>query len=56
MNDQEREDAIADRLRRIELTYDPQIKKAWFKQAAELIAGRSPEQVAKMERERNLRT
>lgn len=55
LTDAEREMAIAECARRMELARDPQVKRSWWKQLARLVADRSPEQVARMEREKGLR-
>lgn len=49
LTDAEREMAIAECARRMELARDPQVKRSWWKQLARLVADRSPEQVRKME-------
>lgn len=55
LTDAERETAIAECARRMELARDPQVKRSWFKHMAALIADRSPEQVERMERAKGLR-
>jgi hypothetical protein len=55
LTDAEREQAIAECMRRMEIARDDQLKRSWFRQMAALIADRSPAQVERMERERGLR-
>ena len=49
LTDDEREQAIAECMRRMEIARDPQVKRAWWKQMATLVADRSPAQVERME-------
>jgi hypothetical protein len=55
LTDAEREQAIVECMRRMEIARDPQLKRSWFKQMAELIADRSPAQVERMEIAKGLR-